>query len=257
MHALKIISGVVTFAALSLSGSAVWAQSFKAKADLDSLNLVPPILSQRGGTITLTFKKPTPATTGTGFAAARVRSRPPPTNPAVIETTDPGNLQAFEVKNIRLYFGQRFADGHPIATLCDNDIDPALGFKCPIIQSDPTASPRMVKFALSDFQFEGFQLQRDIDDTDSQVDENRRVPEDKNGLRLIKELIKRGLIYVVVNSEFKAKVGEDEFGTPPITTIVGYKPPKCSLLPSFYCKKPNGDIIIDGVIRGTLHLVPK
>lgn len=261
MRALKKVVGVMTFAALSFSGSAVWAESFKAKAALDGFNLVPPILSDRSGTITLTFNKPppTPTTFGTNFAPA-LALRPKPTNPGTIGTTKPGNTQGdVTVENVRLYFGQRFAHGHPIATLCDNDIDLDKDniddLPCP-----DTGTTGTVKFALSDFQFVPVQLQRFIDETDSQVDVNRRIPDNEEGFRLIKKLIKRRLIYVVVNSEFKARIGaeqdEDEDGNPiTITTIVRYKPPKCSILPSFYCKKPNGGIITDGIMRGTLRLV--
>lgn len=237
MHTMKKVIGVVTFAALSLSGPAVWAQSFKAKADLDTFHLVPSILGSRRGNVTITIHKPPPITEGTIALA-------PPLNPWTIKTRAPGNLELLIVENIRLYFGQRFVNGQPIATLCDASIDTA---------DTDTICNDGGNLALSDIRFQSTQTVVDVTVPDEGVlDEEGRLDNDESGFRLLKGLINRGLIYVVINSPYKAKVVKTDTGP-----IVEYTPPprRCFFLASFICTTPKGEIISDGDIRGTLRLV--
>lgn len=198
MQALKNISVIITLASLSLSGSAAWAAgSFAAKANLDSFKLVPPLLTSRSGDLTLTFFKPTPTTAKT---IALVVQR----NPWRTRTRAPGD-QVFGVQNIRLYFGQRFANGQPIATLCDDAIDT---LKCTPTEENEDGTRRTFEneFELRDIQFQEQQIGTAGNEL---IDSDRRLRNDESGFMVIKDLIKRGLIYVVINSAFKAELGPD------------------------------------------------
>ncbi|MCI0558294.1 MAG: hypothetical protein MN733_07340 [Nitrososphaera sp.] len=245
MRALKIISGVVTFAALSLSGPSAWAgDSFVVEARLTGGKVVPSVLSTVKGDLCLIISEPQTTSTQTigQTVAQQVRRRP-----GVIIIA-PGNLLGSDVvKNIRMYFGQRFANGQPIITLCDDDFKkegcfiPEGGDEVCANESvldEPPAPCEPLDFDLNSVQFQSEQIGL----TENQVDPTGRlfdVPcpgdiDSECGFLVIKDLIKRGLIYVVVNSDFKAKKRKD--GT------VRYRPPKERLA-------------VDGDLRGTLSSV--
>lgn len=246
MQALIKFNVIITLAALSLSGSSAWAadeNSFVAKAELGSFKVIPPIFSDRTGDITLTFEKPTP-TTGETLVPAQKRKR----NRARIKTKAPGD-QAFGVQNIRLYFGQRFANGLPIAALCDDDVDTLNALECidtgpedpdPEVQDDQKTIEN--EFELSDIQFQRQQWLSPI----SIGTFSGRLSNSEIGFMRIKDLIKGGLIYVVINSKYDAKLDPNPSDQDPETDDVIYIPP---------APDPEGGIIIDGELRGTLSLV--
>lgn len=248
MHALKKFSMVITFAAFSLAGSSAWAtggNSFVAEAksdDVNGFNVVPPVLTSRTtDDVCLEFTSQ-PSTTATGEELPS-----PARNPWRIRVRQPGIQGDLPVSNIRLYFGQHFANGRPIATLCDQaistlkcedkstDISPNPGISLTDIGADIGAG-----FQLSDIQFQGQQVDfccgsATIEGTFLRDVEKDRVvlPNDKDGLAIIKALIGRGLIYIVINSAFEATLNGGE--------IIGYTP-------------TTGVIDGDGEIRGTLSL---
>lgn len=287
MQAFKNVGVFTTLSALSLS-SAWAAGGFTAEAKLDGFNVVPPVLTSRTDTtLELTFESQ-PSTTATSLllnsANAVIRAAlaqaAPVLNPWAFRSRKPLQ-QGIDVQNIRLYFGQHFANGQPILTLCDQAIP---NLKCQGTVSDDDNDEiedtdfKGPRFKLSDILFQGSPVANTgtnqvtvlgvlLGTTDS-LDENPvfRVPDDENGLKLLKALIKRGLIYVVVNSPYDAEVGPDPDGDPNTDdmVIVGYKPPTCSFLPLFFCKTPDvtdeegriieGLIKTDGELRGTLRI---
>lgn len=263
MRALKTFSIVIIFAALSLSGSAAWAtgaNSFFATAELDGLKVVPSILTSLRATLTLPFRISPPTTTG---QAIELRRR----NPWTVTARQPSN-QLNGISNIRLYFGQKFANGQPIATLCDNIPElPELNCVCPRQTNDVgetfiTCEPsEKEEFDLRDIRFPkqppvNFP-QLSIPNV-GEIGADRRVKNDASGLKVLNRLINRGLIYVVINSAFTAKLcpetdpkccdAANDLGcdVDPKTDDIMYTPPATD----------PGSFIIDGELRGTLRLVP-
>jgi hypothetical protein len=245
MQALIKSNVIITLAALSLSGSSAWAvdeNSFVARAKLDSYKLIPSILSLREAELTLTFNKPTPPTNGETLARAQMRRK----NPWKIKAKAPGD-ESFTVNNIRVYFGQRFANGLPIATLCDNDIDT---LKC---EEGTTETGEQTfeddELELHDIQFQGQQTAGGA----IQVDPNGlRLYNDERGFEVIKDLIQRGLIYVVINSIYKAELGPDSDNNPETDDTIYTPDPNINVTPPHL----QGGIIIDGFLRGTLSVSP-
>lgn len=245
MQALIKFNVIITLAALSLS--LAWTaegNSFVAEAELDGFNVVPPVLTSKTTDEGCLEFKSQPSTTVTGETLALVAG-----NPWTIRVRQPMN-QVSERSNIRLYFGQHFANGRPIATLCDNDISNLeCGDKDTQIPTDLGFQLNDIRgeFPLSDIQFQGQQVDFCCDTatiagvtlvrTEEDMEKDRlELPNDENGLEVIKALIERGLIYVVINSKFKASLKSGE--------IIGYRPRR-------------GVIDGDGEIRGTLRLALK
>jgi hypothetical protein len=233
--------------------SSAWAQdenSFEAVAELNSYKLVPPILSSRTGTLELTFVKPASTTDGspiTGEALALAS----PLNPWIVTLRAPGD-ESFAISNIRLYFGQYFANGQPIATLCDNAIDT---LRC----SEFMTAAGTVK--ISDIQFHDAQFPNEVGSQFSLIDCNSRLREDESGFNILMDFIRRGLIYVVVNSPYTAVQGQDILdclnpeNSPMINRIVEYDSPLCNFKIGAFCFAPDrGRTISDGDVRGTLRL---
>lgn len=280
MQALIKFSVIITLAALSLSGSSAWAtdeNSFVAKAKLNSFNLVPPVLSEGTAEVTLPFSKPTPAITTGEFIALAQREF----NPWRLRIRRPGISISNTINNIRLYFGQHFADGQPIATLCDVNIDK----ECPPLSeaADPVTGERTLendKFTLElrDIQFQP--LAPNPDNPEVNIDTGRaitdgdvnginrdtgRVNNDETGVKLIKGLIKQGLIYVVINSKYEAKLGPETDEDPETDDII-YTPPapdptnpdpeaKVVTQRDLTTQFRDLFLIVDGEFRGTLCLV--
>ena len=248
MQALEKFSVIITFAVLSPCGSVAWAaDSFVAKAKLTSFNVVPSIFATAEGELTITFMKPT--TTGATIAQALPRR-----NPWGSGIRRPGN-DLTSLRNIRLYFGQRFANGLPILTLCDDQFHsefPEGGVPPCNLEIDEGSGG----FELNDIQFQNAQLKAGggggIADNSC-----RQLTDDGDGFNLIRNLIKRGLIYVVVGSAFKASPDPD----PACPGGIIYTPPAPDLT------NPDGTerdlttqfrdlfLIVDGELRGTLRLV--
>lgn len=232
MKLLKKSSVLITFAAVSLSGPSAWAQdSFVATTELSGFNVVPSVESEVESDLLLPFSEATaPSTTGeTTLAQAQL-------NPWRFRLTIPLNVVgSFKLRNIRLYFGQRFANGQPIATLCDDKIR-KIG-RCP---ENPDLEEQILigNLSLSSIQFPPEQrgITNDLDQQGRLLDSTAEPcfdDLDHCGLQVMKRLIKNGLIYVVVNSDFNAKLRED--GT------ITHEPRK-------------GRLTVDGDLRGTLRL---
>lgn len=231
MHALKQFSTVITFAAFSLSGSAAWAQnSFVATAGVNGFRVVPSILTSLRGTLTLPFRISPPTTT-----EETIERRP--RNPWTFNGRQPQN-EGGSIFNIRLYIGQHFANGQPIATLCDDNIDDNIPDNIPELEcveiGDGNDQTRIFKatkeFELRDIQFP--KRQATIPGV-GMIGGDGRVENDASGLKVLQRLINRGLIYVVINSAFTAKLGPDGI---------------------IYTAPAPG--IVDGELRGALRLVP-
>lgn len=238
MHALKKVIGVVTFAALSLSGSATWAaggNSFVAKAKLNGFNVVPPILTLVTTTLTITFRKPTTIEATVALAQRRRQ------NPwAGLPDFGAGN----NLDNIRVYFDHRVANGVPILTLCDNDFT-ALGVpSCGSADMDEFSRD----FTLDRIQFQANQVDFDPDTVPPGIDVAcNQLINDEDGFKTIRDLIKRGLIYIVVNSKFEAAKL-----SPPPPDPENPDPDACTKDTIIYTPRPG---IGDGDLRGTLRLV--
>jgi hypothetical protein len=242
MQALKKFSAIITLAALSLYGSSAWAQdSFVAKATLNGANVVPSVLSVFKGELCLTISEP-PTTTAQAIGPLQRRRR---SNPWQINFGGTGILFGVPVRNVRVYFGQSFANGQPILTLCDDDIkvsDDTDEDECPEVIDD-RSDVKGPNFDLNSIQFQREQIDENSRNPSfGLVDKAGRLRNDLSceespnncGFLVIKRLIEeQGLIYVVVNSDFKAKKRKD--GT------IKYKPPK-------------GRLVVDGDFRGTLSI---
>lgn len=250
MQSSKKVGVFITLFALSLSS--VWAApGFTAKAKLDGFKVVPPALTpKQTATLTLKFRRQPPAAAGETFAQRPPR---PPRRGNVwdMSLTEPSDQTTGPVTNIRLYLGQPFANGRPIATLCDNDDTDR-----PICTTED--EERMFEeeqeFELNDILFQGQRITSSAFTTIAGITLSVALPTEKgadiveetntafrlqnteNALKLIRTLIKRGLIYAVVNSEFIATVRGGE--------IIGYEPRR-------------GVIDRDGEMRGRLCLPPK
>ncbi len=232
MQALKIICALITGVALGISSA--WAQdenSLDASAELSSFKVIPPLLSSATGTIELTFVGSASPTEGT-----------PITEEVVAQALQEGNARARitwprnqlrGIDNIRLYFGQYFANGRPVATLCDDTI-PSMECDCTSVEENGVEDNFCIsvdkEFKFSDIQFQPAQT---FSAGNELIDEDRRLYVDEMGFNVLNDLIKRGLIYVVVNSEYTAKLN-------PATGHIDYTAPEAS--------------IIDGDLRGTLRL---
>lgn len=258
MKLLKKFSVLIMYAALSLSGLSAWAaDSFVALATFNGDEVVPSVLSAFSGDLCLTISE-----LETSGDLCRTISEPETSRQANDQTLAaarprrPGLTLRFPrnracddvVENVRLYFGQRFANGQPILTLCDDDFkEDGCHVKIvgedevictnpgPCNDPDPQCDP--LDFDLNSVQFQSEQRGVDdsqINDLDGRLHdkdcEDTTDPFRRCGFLVIKDLIKRGLIYVVVNSDFKAMRAD---GT------IRYKPPK-------------GRLAVDGLLRGTL-----
>lgn len=243
MQTWKKVHVFLSLAALSVSAS--WATdgiSFVAKATLDGLKVVPPVLTTVVAQVCLEFLEieSQPLTTATGEAVPQVLAG----NPGIVRPRPPGDEVGSDIENVRFYLGQRFTNGRPIVTLCDNAIK---DLQCGGIEGGPFIR----EFKLSDFRFQrpeqqntgGFSvtvagIRLDVErDIVHVTDDIFRLGDTETALALIKALIKRGLIYVVINSEFKAILNKKG-------KIIRYRPRR-------------GFIDGDGESRGTLGLAPE
>jgi hypothetical protein len=267
MQALKIISALITSAALGISSA--WAQdedSFEAVAELNTYKLIPPALSNLTGKVTLTFVRSIPPTEGTPTTEAIIAQAPEGDPWADIDTPQNQTLPGSQVTNARLYFGQYFTNGRPIATLCDENI-PSMKCNCggeggegrPTCRL-PEGRVQLIRF--SDIKFhQGQLLERAVSDGESAlipfelVDSDRRLSDGgqsgpQHGFDVLKDLIERGLIYVVINSPYDAVMDPDREDA----VIKEYELPNCNSAPGVFCITPEGDIRTDGDLRGTLRL---
>lgn len=259
MKRLEKFSVLMTFAAFNLCGPSAWARDeIVAVAEPDGLKVVPPVLTPKTDaalTLRLALDSQTPPT---ARAAGEALAQTTPNFRTKVK--EPKN-QTDRTRNIRLYLGQPFANGQPIATLCDNDIT---GRECvdgtgmPPSDDEPTYQGPL---ELSDFLFQGQQTRLEtvsatvtiagvnlnINSESADIfslpdDKTFQLQNTKGALELIRTLIDRRLIYVVINSNFDACVDNacvDKSGA-----IIGYLPPKPGT-------------IGDGELRGTLHLQKK
>lgn len=256
MQAFKKVSAFITLSALSLSSA--WAAddiAFVATVELDGFQVIPPVLTSKRGEVCLEFGdfETLLTTTATGEVVARILAG----NPGRVQTTG-GFDEAVETNNIRLYFGQPFANGRPIATLCDNAIK---SLECNADTQGDVTVFNIGSLRLRDIHFQGQQLRTllggtliisgigagdqacdvKVDDVTDCPDKHKRIIVTE--LELIKFLIERGLIYMVFNSNFTASKAKSRL-LGGLVDILRYQPPKRGT-------------IGDGEIRGTLGLAPE
>lgn len=148
MQAWKKVHVFLSLAALSVSAS--WATdgiSFVAKAKLDGLQVVPPVLTCLEAQVCLEFLEieSQPATKAAGEALLRVLAG----NPGIVRPKPPRDELCPSIENVRFYLGQPFTNGRPIVTLCDNKAIKDL--QCGGIEDGPFIR----EFKLSDFRFQG------------------------------------------------------------------------------------------------------
>jgi len=240
MQAWKKVHMFLSLAALSVSAS--WATdgvSFVAKASLDGLKVVPPVFTSLTASVCLEFLEieSQPSTTATGEALPQVLAG----NPGIVRPRQPSQEFSTIIENVRFYLGQPFTNGQPVATLCDNAIKD--------LQCGEISVPFIREFKLSDFLFQrpqntfgffdvtvaGVTLNVTTPDIVPVTGNAIRLQDTERALELLKALIKRRLIYVVINSGFEAILNKSD-------EIIRYRPRR--------------GFIGDGEIRDTLGVAP-